>query len=242
MSTLNNIFNDLLSLFFPAQCIACNTLLEGRSEMICTRCRGDIPLTYFHFDPENPMSLRLKAIHPNIEMAAAWFFYTSKGRWRQVIHEFKYRRSWHTAYKVAYWYGFDLLESPYFQSVDVVVPVPLHTSRLLKRRYNQSEMIAQGVADAMEISINRRSLRRHRNNPSQVTRSKKQRWNNVQGIFSVHRPELLEGKHILLVDDVFTTGATIISCVEALMEAIPSCRISVATLAVSQNEIIGNII
>lgn len=242
MSTLSNMIHDLLALLCPAQCVACGALLEGRAEWICTRCRGDIPLTYFHFDPENPMALKIKSLCPSVINATAQYFYINNGRWRKVIHQIKYNKSWYTAYKIGYWYGFDLLESPLYQDIDMIVPVPLHTSRLLKRRYNQSEKIAEGLAKAMKITVNRSTLKRSKNNPSQVTRTKEQRWHNVQGIFRVKQGEQFENKHILLVDDVFTTGATLISCIETITAAAPSCRISVATMAVSRYEILGTAI
>ncbi|MFI3323688.1 MAG: phosphoribosyltransferase family protein [Rikenellaceae bacterium] len=242
MSTLSNMFHDLLALLCPAQCIGCGTLLEGRAEWICIRCRAEIPLTYFHFDPENPMARKVKAICPSIENATAQFFYVNKGRWREVIHEIKYRRSWYTAFKIGYWYGFELQESDMFADVDLLMPVPLHRSRMLRRRYNQSEQIADGLAKALGLKVNRTALKRRSNNPSQVTRTKQQRWRNVQGIFAVRHAEQLAGKHILLVDDVFTTGATIISCAETIKAAVPDCRISVATIAASRNEVLGRMI
>ncbi|MFR9503615.1 MAG: phosphoribosyltransferase family protein [Rikenellaceae bacterium] len=242
MSTLSSMLRDCLALLYPAHCVACGKLLEGRVEWICIPCRADIPLTHFHIDPANPMTSRLKDIFPQVESATAMFYYINKGKWRNVIHEMKYNNSWLSAVKMGIWYGSDLKESPIYQDIDVVIPVPLHFSRLLKRRYNQAEKIAEGISKAMGIKLCRHTLRRIRNNPSQVTQTKDQRWSNVQGLFAARNTKQLRGKHILLVDDVFTTGATISACIEALIKAIPDCRISVATLAVSRNEILGTMI
>ncbi len=243
MSTLSSFLRDLLSLLFPAYCAGCNEKLSGSHEWICLRCQASMPSTYFHLDAENPMAAKLKSLCPSIENATAQFFYINKGHWRSVIHQIKYHNGWLLARKLGYWYGCELLESPIYQDIDVVVPVPLHPSRLLKRRYNQSEKIAEGVASALGIKVCRRAIVRQRNNPSQVTKLySKQRWENVQGIFKVVRPEELEGKHLLLIDDVFTTGATIVSCIEEIQQKVSNCRISVATLAASRNEIIGRAI
>ncbi len=241
MSTLSNIFHDFTSLLFPSQCIACGAVIDGRNDWICLRCRIDIPLTYFHHEVENPMAVKIKALHPFVVNAAAQYFYINNGRWREVIHQIKYRNAWRSAYKLGYIYGVELLESPLYQDIDVVIPVPLHPLRTLKRHYNQSEKIAGGIARAMEIAVDWRSLRRRHYNQSQTTRTKSERWNNVQNIFTVRRADKLAGKHILLVDDVFTTGATISACIDALQAAVPTCRISVATLAVSRYGVFGNI-
>ncbi len=127
-----------------------------------------------------------------------------------------------------------------YQDIDLVIPIPLHPSRQLRRRYNQSEKIAAGIARALGAKTSNSALRRVRHNPSQVTRQRLERWDNVQNIFAVAHPEQLEGKRLLLVDDVFTTGATITSCIETIERSVKHCRISVATLAVSRKEIMGS--
>ncbi len=240
MSTLSKIENNLLALLFPAQCLGCGALLENRQEWICQECYASMATTLFHTIDENPLAVRLRSFFPNVVVnAAAQFYFINNGRWREVIHHIKYRGSWRSAYKMGYWYGCELLESPLYQELDIVVPVPLHRTRLLSRRYNQSEKIAEGIAAAMGLEVERRALRRTRNNPSQVTRSRDERWGNVENLFEVVRSAPLEGKHILLVDDVFTTGSTILALIEAIAAAAPGVRVSVATIGVSQREIMG---
>ena len=117
--------------------------------------------------------------------------------------------------------------------------MPLHLLRRLKRGYNQSEYLAEGIGRILERPVDPKAVVRHRYNDSQTRQSKHDRWDNVKGIFRVRHPERLAGKHLLLVDDVFTTGATICACAEAILAAAPDCRISVATLAVSKHEIAG---
>lgn len=235
MSTLSKIGAEVLAMLLPASCVGCGKILDPHVECFCIECRANMPTTNFHMDCDNPMAVKLRAQCAVVENAAAQYYYTYGGNWRTVIHNIKYRGMWYAAYRIGYIYGCELKESELYQDVDLVVPIPLHFTRMLRRRYNQSELIASGIAKALGVTVDRRTVVRHRNNKSQVTRTKMERWENVEGIFSVKRPAKFDRKHILLVDDVFTTGATIISCIEAISAAAPTCRISVATLAVSRN-------
>ncbi len=238
MSTLSNILSDMLSLFTPSECVGCGKVLVNRLDWICVECQSMMPLTGFHTDSDNPMAQRIRALNPMVVSATAQYYYINNGRWREVIHEIKYRKGWRTAQKLGYWYGSELAEEPLYRDVDLVIGVPLHPLRLLRRGYNQSEKIAEGMAKALGSHTKRGLLRRVRNNPSQVTtHSNAQRWENVHSLFEVRRPRELEGRHILLVDDVFTTGATLSSCIEAIQSRVPSCRISVATIAISRRNI-----
>lgn len=132
-------------------------------------------------------------------------------------------------------YGAELKSGGLYDDVDAVVPVPLHYRKLLHRGYNQSTYIARGIASELGVKADTGLLRRRRNNPSQARKMHAERWDNVEDLFAVRRSaERLRGRHILLVDDVFTTGATVVACIEALHRAMPECRISVAALAVSR--------
>lgn len=242
MSILSSYIDGFLSLIYPPQCCGCDGEMSSHSDMLCVECLSSMPITNFHLDAKNPVAQRLKDLNPAIENATAQFYYVNDGRWRRVIHSMKYRGNWKVARRMGYWYGSELMESPLYGDVDLVVAVPLHPRRIFERGYNQSELIACGVAEAMGVKQCRGALHRARYNQSQVTQQKSQRWGNVKGIFVVRHPERLVGKHILLVDDVLTTGATITSCIEAILSSVPSCRISVATLAVSRKEIVGNAI
>ncbi len=188
------------------------------------------------------MAIKLKSLNPAVVNATAQLIYYNMGHWREIIHEMKYRRSWRTAIKVGYWYGLDLAQSPLYQSIDMVIGIPLHPLRHLHRRYNQSEKIAKGIAQALGVEHNYSALRRIRNNPSQVSRhGGEQRWRNAESLFAVHDPKALENRDILLVDDVFTTGATMNSCIETILRSVPSCRVSVATIAIARRNFLGDI-
>lgn len=239
MSILSDTLGDLLSLLFPARCIGCNELLSSQREAICYRCQSHMSSTAYHLMDENLMEEEIKALCPHVQSAAAQFFFVHGSEWRQVIHHIKYHHAWRTAYWLGYNYGMQLLQSPRFQGIDLVVPVPLHPRRLIGRGYNQSELIARGIAKALGIEVNSSTLRRTRYTKSQVKISHKgDRWKNVKGIFALRHAEQLEGRNILLVDDVYTTGATMIGCIDVLSKA-RNCKIWVATLAISRVEILG---
>ena len=152
-----------------------------------------------------------------------------------MIHRFKYSGEWQIAYNMGRWYGAELKASGLYDDIDVVIPVPLHPFKLLKRGYNQSTYLAEGMAKAMGATIDTRAARRIRNNPSQARRGARDRWENVDELFRIVRPERLHGKHILVVDDVLTSGATLTTFLKEIISTVPDCRISVATLAVSKH-------
>ena len=156
--------------------------------------------------------------------------------WRELIHRFKYDGAWRLARDMGVWYGHCLADSGLYDTVDRIVPVPLHWRKRLRRGYNQAEYLAEGIARALRAEVDRHSVRRIRNNPAQALHRHAERWDNVEGIFAVRCPERLAGHHLLLVDDVLTTGATLLSCAETILRAAPDCRLSVAVLAVPQRE------
>ena len=236
MSILSDLLSDLGALFFPPRCPVCHGELKAGDRTICTRCLAEAPLTRYWLAIDNPLSRSFWGLLP-IEQASALIFFSPHSGWRQLIHDFKYHRQWRLALEMGRWYGTELSESELYHSVDVVIPIPLHWRKRLLRGYNQSEYLARGIAEKLNAACDLRCVRRHRNNPSQAQRSREERWQNVEGIFSVRHPERLRGKHILLVDDVLTTRATLISCGEAILRAVPDCRLSVAALAASRHHI-----
>lgn len=154
-----------------------------------------------------------------------------------MIHGFKYRGAWRTARMMGEWYGRELRECGSYHDVDVVVPLPLHPLKRMHRGYNQSEYIAEGIAAQLGVPVDRTSVYRRRNTAEQALRSRRERAGNVADAFAVRHPERLAGRHILLVDDVMTTGSTLLSCAEAILQAAPDCRISIAALAVVHHEL-----
>ena len=220
-------------------CPVCGELLREGEIFVCTQCRYEAPLTNFWLNDNNPMVQRFWGLVP-IRRASAFLWFIDQSRWRHLIHLFKYKGHWPIAERLGKWYGHELCHANALEGVDVIVPVPLHWVKRMKRSYNQSESVATGISRAARIPRDFGAVKRVRNNPSQALKGRNERWDNVAGIFKVTHPERLRGRHILLVDDVFTTGATVISCAEAIFAACDGdVEISVAALAIS-HRMFGN--
>lgn len=183
----------------------------------------------------NPMAQRAQSIRPQIIHASALIFYDDGG-WRSMIHRMKYKGEWLSAWLMGRWLGEELARSPLYEGIDLVVGVPLHPRRQLVRGYNQSHYIASGVARSMGAKCSSRGVKRVRYNTSQVRVRRSERWRNVEQLFRVTDPKLFEDRNILIVDDVYTTGATMLSCAEAILDAAPTAKVSIATIAISRYE------
>ena len=234
MSTLVDILRDIRGLFFRRRCMVCGEpLLDGERD-ICTACAYMMPLTGFAAEADNALFRRFWGIVP-VEHAAALIFFIHGSEWQRMIHGFKYRDKWRWAYVMGRRLGAALREGGLFSDVDVVLPVPLHPWRRMVRGYNQSEYIARGVAEELGVDVDLRMLYRRRNNPSQTRLAERDKRENVRDLFGVRDADGLRGRHVLIVDDVITSGETITACAEALIAA-AECRISIASVAASKNK------
>ena len=229
---LRRLVDDLGSLIYDDGCIICGRSMGGELGSICLKCRFEMPTTRYIYSSNNPVKEHFEMIAPIVE-ASSYLYFRTDDRWRKMIHRLKYQGEWRLGLTFGELYGAELKSSGLYNDVDLVVPVPLHVMKYLKRKYNQSEYIAEGIAKELGVKVDRRSLYRRRNNPSQTRQHASERWLNVSDLFAVRNPERLENRHILLVDDVLTTGATLSACIYALQRDVPTCRISIATLAVA---------
>ena len=234
LNKLHRAAGDLLALIFPPTCPVCNATLSEGEQVICNRCRVAMPMTGYIGRIDNAMERRLWGLVPFVQ-ASALYFYIEGSPYRRIIHAFKYGSKWRLARDMGEWLGGEMARSHAFESVDVIVPVPLHPLRRMWRGYNQSEYIARGIAAELGVKMDSRTLYRRHYNQSQTTKHSAERWKNVEGIFHLRGSEKFADKHILLVDDVFTSGATIISAAQTILATSPSCRISVATLATTRH-------
>lgn len=231
---ISTVLRDVASLFLPRTCLACGRVLLENEGSICLACRYNMPLTNFAKRKDNPVKLLFENVL-DVESAAAMFWFVGGTEWQRIVHNFKYHGRWFFAQKMGEWMGEELLDSGNFADIDLIVPIPLHYRRRLHRGYNQSEQLALGVGRKMGAECDFRSVRRCHYNDSQTSKSRSERWENVEEIFEVRRVEKLRGKHILLIDDVLTTGATMASCASAIVKACEGdVRISIATLTVSR--------
>lgn len=229
---LRRLVDDLGSLIYDDGCIICGRSMGGELGSICLKCRFEMPTTRYLYSSNNPVKEHFEMIASIVE-ASSYLYFRTDDRWRKMIHRLKYQGEWRLGLTFGELYGAELKSSGLYNDVDLVVPVPLHVMKYLKRKYNQSEYIAEGIAKELGVKVDRRSLYRRRNNPSQTRQHASERWLNVSDLFAVRNPERLENRHILLVDDVLTTGATLSACIYALQRDVPTCRISIATLAVA---------
>jgi len=224
------IVKHFLSLFFPNYCLGgCGNTLENPNEQLCIHCFSQFSHTSFSQISPNKME-QLFWGKVQIENAAALFYFKKESRIQQVIHQLKYKGRKDIGFLLGRLMGKDLIESPYFKSIDYIIPVPLHKAKQNKRGYNQSEEIAKGISEEMKIPLNTKTLKRISFTNTQTRKKRFERWENVKDVFVVENPQNAENKHILLVDDVCTTGSTLISCIEEL-SSIKNIKISVATLA-----------
>jgi ComF family protein len=220
---------DLISLFYPQVCLACGNALFRQEETICTYCLFHLPKTNFHNEADNPVSRIFWGRIP-IVSAAAYYHFGKGGKVQHLVHQLKYKGHREVGVYIGKLYGLDLLESHLFDGIDIVIPVPLHPSKLKRRGYNQSEMFASGLSASMPALLDVHSLYRTFASETQTRKTRFSRWENVKEIFAVRDQENLRGKHILLVDDVITTGATIEACASMLLK-VPEVKVSVAALA-----------
>ncbi|MCF6169650.1 MAG: ComF family protein [Bacteroidales bacterium] len=228
MSVLH-LFYDLLHLVFPKVCLACGHALFEREEVICFSCLYKLPKTAFHLHAENPVS-RMFWGRTDIHAATSFLFFSKGGRVQHLIHALKYKGHKEAGVYLGKLLGIDLKKSELYKDVDLVVPVPLHRKKQYKRGFNQSECIAEGISKGMKIPFVAGNLIREVHTSTQTKKSRYKRWDNVKGVFGLLQPAVFENRHLLLVDDVLTTGATLESCTQCLLE-VPGVRVSVATLA-----------
>ena len=229
MSYLSGLWDDLLSLLFPRLCYACGNHLLRNEYLICTECHVLIPRTNYHLDSENPVA-KLFWGRCLIEKAAAFSFYNRGSRIRNLIHCLKYKGIKEIGIELGKIYGLILKSSGFTEGIDMIIPVPLHPSRQRVRGFNQSDSIAEGISAVTGLPVDGRALARISVSGTQTKRSRYERWANVEGIFMATDIESIKGKHILLVDDVITTGSTLESCASELLK-IDGVKVSVTALA-----------
>jgi len=199
--------------------------------MICFRCNIGMPITHFEKHKDNPVE-RLFWFKANIEEAMAGYFFTKKSRIQKMIHSFKYRGNEESAIFLGEQLGEMLKKSGRFQTINQIIPVPLHPKKLHIRGYNQAEKIADGISNVLNIEVNTTSLLRMEHNETQTNKGIFSRWKNVKTIFSIHDQTKIKNQHILIVDDVITSGSTIESCANQIL-SVNGTKVSLASLAIA---------
>lgn len=192
----------------------------------------DIPITGFHLQKFNAME-QLFAGKILIERASGYFFYEKGNPYANILHDIKYRNQPQMGRHLATIYAKELISSNYLSDIDCIIPVPLHHKKFIKRGYNQSEYIANGFADSLKVPVYTDIITAKRNHESQTNKGIYERWLNTQDIYMAQDTEIIENKHILIVDDVITTGATLLNAASTIAD-VPGVKISLATLGVAR--------
>ena len=219
-------------LFFPRFCPVCGARLSITENDICLSCRTHLPETDYHRWRGNPLEQLFWGKVP-VERAVAFFYFFPNSPYRGLLHAIKYQGRRQIAESLAFRYGLILKRAALFDTATAVIPVPLHPQRLRLRGYNQSEAIACGIGRALDLPVHTDLLVRERDNTSQTGKSRFERWRNAQALFRARRERIPAQSHLLLTDDVITTGATLTACCEAILRVAPDCRISIVALAVT---------
>jgi ComF family protein len=226
------MFKDFIHLLFPVNCYSCGKVLNKKEKSICIACYYRLPKTNYHRYSDNPIMKMFWGRTP-IHSATAYYRFSKSSNVQRLIHQLKYRNKTEIGDRIGYFLGNDLKETELFNTADLVIPVPLHPSKLKSRGYNQSDFLARGIAASMGIKVDVHNLYRRVNNETQTHKSKYERWENVAAVFELKNPAIFTNKHILLVDDVITTGATLEACAIKLVQA-GGAKISIATMAYAQ--------
>lgn len=225
------MIKKLLNIFFPEVCYSCRAHLSDNEIHFCTSCRHEFPVTNFHFENRDDVKKILYG-RVKLEHGTALFHFTKKGIVQELLHNLKYRGHETISETLGVWLGEELKSLDAYKDIDLVIPVPLHKTKLRKRGYNQVEKFGQEIAKALKVNYNDNVLKKISASKTQVFKTRLSRWTNRNASFSITKNDALEGKHILLVDDIITTGATIEACANELLK-IDNIKLSVATMAIA---------
>ena len=227
------MFKSLINLFFPPVCAGCHLFLLSNENVICTICRHNIPLTNHHLNPENEAFKKFYGRIP-VEYASALLYFHKRGIVQELIHNLKYKGQEEIGSILGTWYAEDLKNSAIIQSVDEIIPVPLHKRKLRERGYNQVTNFGLSLSKNLNISYNPNLLVRNIYSKTQSRKNFLNRSDGIDTIFAASFAEKDHNKHFLLIDDVITTGSTLEACSHALLK-IPGAKISIVCMAMAHS-------
>ncbi|MFZ1705680.1 MAG: phosphoribosyltransferase family protein [Saprospiraceae bacterium] len=229
MELLNSLLWDLKNVMFPDICPGCEENILPKSRLLCTECLMQLPFTD-HFDiAENKVAAHFYGRLP-LRSAAGLLYFQEGGFVQDILHSFKYKGNKNVGRVMGQLAGEKLLLSAHFRHIDVIIPVPLHPDKEYVRGYNQSLVFAEGISTVTKIPTLAKVLTKPKKNESQTGKNRVARVKNVSETYALNSMDYIRGKHVLLVDDVVTTGATLEACGLLLCQASPA-SISVLTIA-----------
>ncbi len=226
---LTKLLASAVHLFYPHLCIGCGSDLLPDHELLCLRCINDLPHTEFEKYPNNPIERIFIGRLPIVAATSAFYF--SKGELVQnLIHDLKYKGNKDAGIYLSEMMGNSMVSTDRFKNIDYLIPLPLFAEKEYKRGFNQADIVCNGLSNTMNIPVLTKNVVRIRFTETQTKKHRTERWDNVFDSFRVTDKSILENKHILLVDDVITTGATLDACAQVINQ-IKGIKISIATLA-----------
>ena len=225
--------SDLIELIFPRHCCVCGEVLSRQEQDMCLDCLYKLPkIEKIHLSElEKVFWGRF-----DVERVAAYIYYQKESPYNRLLHKMKYGNHPEVGMRLALMAAEQLSKEGFFDGIDAIVPLPLSKKKRRQRGYNQCDYIAEGLSQTTGIPVLKDCVVRNKSNETQTHKTRDERWRNVERIFSLANPELIEGKHILLIDDILTTGATLTNCAIAIKSGC-NCRISVFTLAYTYNKL-----
>lgn len=228
---MKNLLASIGQMLFPNLCVCCDGYLSQQEESICDMCLYTLPKFELYDLKDNPLAKKFWG-RLNLDAVSAYLSYKSTNDVKKLIHQLKYKSNMDLGVEMGKWLGTALLKTNNFNLIDYVLPIPLHKVRQKFRGYNQSELLGTGLCEAMSVPMLTDVIVRERHNGTQTQKKRYERYINSKELFRVAKPESIEGKHVLLLDDVITTGSTIESCGEVLLD-VDGLKLSVASLAVA---------
>ncbi|TVZ55963.1 ComF family protein [Lutibacter sp. Hel_I_33_5] len=223
---------DIFYLFFPKICTTCSESLLQSEKIICTACRHDLPIIDFKNYQHNKVSQIFYGRIP-VEKAISFFYFRKKGKIKTLIHHLKYKGNQEIGSLIGNWFGVLLKESNQFNDVDYIIPVPLHENKLKKRGYNQLATFGKSLESKLNIPYKKDILIKVSSTKTQTYKSRLERFNDAKTKFKLTDIHFFENKHVLLIDDVITTGATLEACCLELLKT-KNIKISIATIAFTE--------
>lgn len=225
------MFHDFVNLLYPTVCHICETELLKNEQILCTSCLHDLPVTRYHLDNENPVK-KVFYGRVKIEKATSLLHFRKKSGVQHLIHDLKYRGHREIGTYLGKWLGEELSLIPEYLEIDAVIPVPLHKSRLKERGYNQVEDFGKEIARSLQAEYRDDILLKISSTQTQTFKDRLSRWGKLEETLIIKNAESVTNRHILIVDDLVTTGSTIEACAHKLFE-IPNIKMSVATMAIT---------
>lgn len=229
LKTITAVLNDFSHLFFPHNCAGCGSDILENDAMLCLKCFTELPVTGFVEQPNNPVE-KIFYGRITVEQAGSAFYFTKDSTMQRLMIELKYRNNKNAGFYLGKLLGMQLAQCERFNAVDVIIPLPLNPKKEKKRGYNQAAIIAEGIKTEWAKSTLNTAVGRKIYTGTQTQKGRVERWQNMQDVFMVKNAEVLQDKHILLVDDVVTTGASLEACASAILK-VQGTKISIATVA-----------